>query len=309
MLVQEPPAKVTERIHQLGEKQSCIYLIQGMNPDSGEPSYCLLGGGMVTTGPEVERQVLELGLSPERITRYVIQHSHFDHCGAVPYLKKQWPWLELVASQRSGELLQKDKVVEAVQSMNEVLLQRQGKEDLSREPGFCFEGLHVDRPLAEGDRVECGDLALEVMEAPGHSSCSIVLYEPWQQALFTSDSAGIPMGDDVFTAANSDFDRYQESLRRMAEYPVQAVLPEHFGARIGDDARGFLDASVASADRTRSLLEQTYRNNPDVDACSKEVADRLMQKMPDDFLPGEIISIVVGQMVKYIARQHQDSEK
>ena len=200
MLVQEPPAKVTERIHQLGEKQSCIYLIQGMNPDSGEPSYCLLGGGMVTTGPEVERQVLELGLSPERITRYVIQHSHFDHCGAVPYLKKQWPWLELVASQRSGELLQKDKVVEAVQSMNEVLLQRQGKEDLSREPGFCFEGLHVDRPLAEGDRVECGDLALEVMEAPGHSSCSIVLYEPWQQALFTSDSAGIPMGDDVFTA-------------------------------------------------------------------------------------------------------------
>jgi hypothetical protein len=34
-----------------------------------------------------------------------------------------------------------------------------------------------------------------------------------------------------------------------------------------------------------------------------------MQKMPDDFLPGEIISIVVGQMVKYIARQHQDNDK
>jgi glyoxylase-like metal-dependent hydrolase (beta-lactamase superfamily II) len=261
---------------------------------------------MVTTGPEVERQIGELGVDPQRIGSIIVQHSHFDHCGAVPYLRRQWPWLEVLASQPAEKILQKDKVIQAVQSMNEVLLQREGRQELAREPGFCFEGIRVDRALADGDRVECGDLFLEVMEAPGHSSCSLVLYEPWQQALFTSDSAGIPMGEDVFTAANSDFDRYQESLRRMAQYPVNAVLPEHFGARTGAEARAYLDASLASADSTRQLLEQAYRDNPDVDACSKEVADRLMRHMPDDFLPGEIISMVVGQMVKYIARQHQD---
>jgi len=224
----------------------------------------------------------------------------------VPYLQKQWPWLEVLASQTAEKLLQKDKVIQAVQSMNEVLLEREGKTELAQEPGFRFDGIRVDRVLTDGDRVDCGDLSLEVMEAPGHSSCSLVLYEPWQQALFTSDSAGIPMGEDVFTAANSDFDRYQESLRRMAHYPVEVVLPEHFGARTGPQARAYLDASLASSDRTRQLLEQAYTNNPDVDACSKEVADRLMRHMPDDFLPGEIISLVVGQMVKYIARQHQD---
>ena len=176
MPISNPPAEVMDRICQLGEKQSCIYLLRGEVPGSGEPCYCLLGGGMVTTGPEVERQVYELGVDPKRIVRFIIQHSHFDHCGAVPYLRKQWPWMELVASRPAAELLQKDKVISAIQSMNEVLLERQGSSELAREPGFCFEGLHVDRPLADGDRVECSDLGLEVLEAPGHSSCSLVLY-------------------------------------------------------------------------------------------------------------------------------------
>ncbi len=307
MQIETPPAAVTERIHLLGERQSSIYLLRGEDPGSGEPSYCLLGGGMVTTGPEVERQVYELGVDPKRIGRLVIQHSHFDHCGAVTYLQKQWPWLELLGSHTARELLQKDKVISAIQSMNEILLQRAGRPELAGEPGFRFQGLQVDRPLADGDRVDCGDLALEVLEAPGHSSCSLVLYEPREQALFTSDSAGIPMGGDVFTAANSDFDRYQESLRRMAEYPVSAVLPEHFGPRTGEDARAYLDGALAASEETRRLLEEACRRNPDVDACSKEVADRLMRHMPDDFLPGEIITIVVGQMVKYIARKQQDA--
>ncbi|MCF8030832.1 MAG: MBL fold metallo-hydrolase [Desulfohalobiaceae bacterium] len=306
MVVQNPPARVTERIFQLGEKQSCIYLLQGGGEASKEPDCALLGGGMVTTGPEVIRQIRELGADPQRIGKLLILHSHFDHCSAAFYLRQQWPWLEILASERSGVLLQKPKVIEAIQSMNEVLLQRQGRQELAREPGFCFQGLQVDRSLRDGDRVDCGDLSLQVLQAPGHSSCSIVLFEPWQQALFSSDSAGIPMGEEVFTAANSDFDRYQESLLRMAQLEVSAVLPEHFGARVGPEARAFLEASLYSAHRTRRLLEETYRENPDVDSCSKEVVDQLMQRMPEDFLPGEVISMVVGQMVNYIARRHQE---
>lgn len=303
MTAEHAPSKITDRIFQLGRKQSCIYLLQGRDTTSGESDYALLGGGMVTIGPEVVEQIHELGVDPKNIGRIVVQHAHFDHCGAVTYLQRQWPWMEVWASRTAAELLQKTKVVEAIQSMNAVLLQRMGMEEKAEEPGFRFSGLQVNRALADGDRVPCGDLELQVLEAPGHSPCSIALYEPWQQALFTSDSAGIPMGSEVFTAANSDFDQYEQSLSRLVQCEVQAVLPEHFGARTGTQAREFLGASLSSARQTRQLLQESLRSNPDVDSCSQQVAEHLMERMPDDFLPREVVSIVVGQMVKNIARQ------
>jgi hypothetical protein len=43
--------------------------------------------------------------------------------------------------------------------------------------------------------------------------------------------------------------------------------------------------------------------NKDTQKSTEEITDRLINGMPDGFMPRDIIAMVIGQMPKYIAEQ------
>lgn len=296
-MIIDHPGNVTERILLLGEKASCIYLLKG----DGE--YAILGGGMTYIVFDVIRQLQEFNIEEKKIKQMVILHSHFDHCGIVPFFKRRWPWIQITASARAKELLDKPKVIESISFLNEMLLAERGLEEKAETPGLEFGEINVDHIVGEGDVIPCGDLSMEVIETPGHSSCSIAVYVPQEKAMFASDAGGIPFGDKVFTTANSNFDRYQDSLEKMAGYEIDVYLAEHFGARTGDDGRDYLRQSINDAMETRGILEASYRKTQDVQKSIQEITDRFVEWVPDGFMPRDIIEMVIGQMLKYIAAQ------
>ena len=296
-MILETPGKVTDRIVLLGRRESNVYLL------NGETESAILGGGMAYIVPEVMEQIKNFKIEEKKIRRIIILHSHFDHCGMVPFLKKRWPWAKIIASQRAKDLLSDPRVDESVRLLNQELLIEYGREQQAVNNGFEFSGIAVEELVKEGDVLACGDLKMEVLEVPGHSSCSIAVYVPREKALFASDAAGVPFGNHIFTAANSNFDKYQESLERMAGYDIDVLLAEHYGARTGNDARGYLKKSMASAKKTRNLLEESYARTKDIEKSTEELTDRFMEEVPQDFLSRDVFALVIGQMLKYISRQ------
>ena len=296
-MVIEKPGKVTERILLLGQRESCLYILDG------NTEYVLIGGGMIHIIPDVIAQLSALNIDEEKIKRIIILHSHFDHCGIVPFFKKRWPWAKVTASLRARELLSTPKVVETIKFLNQVLLAEYGLEDKIKDLGMESYNIDVEEVVAEGDAFSCGDLSLEVIDVPGHSSCSMAVYVPREKAMFASDAGGIPFGDKIFTAANSNFDTYQKSLKKMAGYEIDVFLAEHFGARTGDDARNYLNRSINSAKDTRKILEESYCRTGNVEKSIKEITVRFMKDVPDGFMSKDVFALVIGQMMNYIAKQ------
>lgn len=296
-MIIDQPGKVTDQMVLLGRRESCVYLLKGRN------EYALVGGGMVTIVPDVIRQIETFKIDETKIRRMIILHSHFDHCGIIPFFKKRWPWAVVTASARARELLSSPKVIQSVAFLNAMLLKRSGIEETAEKLGLDFNGIAVEAVVSGGELLHCDELSMEIIDVPGHSSCSIAVYVPEQKALFASDAGGIPAGDWIFTAANSNFDQYQESLRKMAGYAVDVYLAEHFGALTGSDAQDFLQRSMQVAAETRTLLEDSYARTANVERSTAEISDLLMKKIPGELLPKEIITMVVGQMFNFIAKQ------
>ena len=296
-MIIDRPGKVTERISLLGEKASSVYLLKG------DAEYAILGGGMTYIVPDVIRQLKEFNIEEKKIKRMVILHSHFDHCGIVPFFKQRWPWIKITASARAKELLNRPKVVESISSLNKMLLAQRGLEEEAEILGLGFSEIDVEEIVEEGDVIPCGDLSMAVIEAPGHSSCSIAVYVPQEKAMFASDAGGIPLGHKIFTSANSNFDRYQESLEKLAGYEIDVYLAEHFGARTGDDGRTYLNRSITAAKEARRILERSYDKTKDVQKSTEDITDRFMEWIPEDFMPRDIIALVVGQMLRNIAAE------
>jgi 2-aminobenzoylacetyl-CoA thioesterase len=295
MIIQEP-GRVTERITLLGRKESCIYLLDGGS------EYVMLGGGMTYIIPDVLSQLANLGIDARRINRIIILHAHIDHVGVVAFFKRRWPWLTITASQRARENLLKPKMAKAILDFNTLLLAQAHMAERASEFGLDLENIEVDEVVKEGDIIACGDRTLEVIETPGHSSCSIAVYIREEKALMASDAGGIPFGDQIFTAANSNFDQYQASLEKMARYPALVHMAEHYGAFTGEDARQFLPRSIASAKTTRTLIEESLKRTGDVDQTVAEIAQILAQEAKGYFLPMEVMTMVLGQMTRYLAK-------
>ena len=289
------PGWITDRILLLGREESNVYLLKG-------EEHTIVGGGMISIVPDILEQLSTFGIEESRITRLLILHTHFDHCGIVPFFARRWPQLRVVASARGKELLSSPKVVESISFLSQSLISERSMEAKAKELNLTFDGAGVHETVKGGDVVNWGGIELEIVDAPGHSSDSIGAYMPSDKALFASDAGGIPFGDNVFAAGNSNFTKYQETLERFNAYDVDIHLAEHYGAFTGEDAKGFMPKSIQSAKETREMLEASYRRTMDVEESTKELTDLFMEKAPDYFLPKEVMAMVIGQMIRHIAK-------
>lgn len=296
-MIIDKPGKVTDRIILLGRKESSIYMLKGGS------EYALIGGGMIHIVPEVIKQLNDFGIEEEKIKRIIILHSHFDHCGIVPFFKKRWPRAIVTASERAKVLLSSPAVEKNIRNMGQVLLENYGRKEEAEELGIEFSGIEVEETVKGGDILTAGDLSMEVIDVPGHSSCSIALYVPEEKAIFASDAGGIPVGDSVFASANSNFDLFQSSLEKMAGYDIEVHLAGHNGAFTGEDGRNFIQRTIESTKTTRKMIENVYKQTGNEDKTTEEITELFLKGSTDLFLPREVLSMVIGQMTRFIAKK------
>jgi glyoxylase-like metal-dependent hydrolase (beta-lactamase superfamily II) len=81
------------------------------------------------------------------------------------------------------------------------------------------------RVLADGDVVDLGDRAFEVMHLPGHSPDSIGLYDHTSGTLFSGDA--VYDGPLLDGDSDSDVTAYVKTMERLRQLPVEIVHGGH----------------------------------------------------------------------------------
>jgi len=289
------PGKITERIIFLGKFESCVYVVDG-----GKESV-LIGGGLSYIVPDVLQQLKDFDIEEKKITKMLVLHAHYDHCGIIPYFKKRWPWAEVIVSGRAKKIFSDPNISQVLADLNLKATSGAGLTEQAEKEGFAFTGITAETTVEGSDTIQCGDLTLEVIDAPGHSSCSIAIYIPQEKALFTSDAAGVCFRGQIQPTANSNYDLYQQTLEKLVKYDVDVVLPEHFGVAIGEEAHTYIPRSIEAAQRERALLEESYRRTRDIEKSTEEITDILVKETPAAFIPREVRATVVSQMLRFIA--------
>ena len=287
--------KILDNLWLLGREESCVYLLQGTRDSM------IVSGGMSYIVPDVLQQFEEFGIDEERITKLLILHSHFDHVGIIPFLKRRISGLTLYGSGRAWEILHMPKAIKTINAFSRTVASRVGREEVytTHDLEWCesIEGQSV----SEGDIMDLGDLSGYIYETPGHSSCSISFYVPKIKALFVSDGAGIPYGETILASGNSDFTKYQESLERLKDLDVKYICADHFGYITGEEARHFIKKSIDAARDFRGQIEDVYRQTGDIDSTVKILTDSFYRFNKGYFLAPEIMEGVNRQMVRHVA--------
>jgi glyoxylase-like metal-dependent hydrolase (beta-lactamase superfamily II) len=152
------------------------------------------------------KEMREDGIDPKEVDVILVTHLHPDHCGATAALKEV-----------SGAQV-------ALHPSQRAYLDRMAEE----APKFFGMGIATKfvPDFVLGARLSIGTTDLEVIHTPGHSPCSISVYDADKKILICGDlvfEKGVGRTDLPF----GDIEELKNSLEIVSELDTELLLPGH----------------------------------------------------------------------------------
>lgn len=245
---------VIEMNYQAGQRIGCnVYIVFNEN------EWLLIDIGYEDTVDEIVEMIRQLDFPLSQCKTVIATHADVDHIQGLAKVK------ELFKTQVSGHPLAAEplKVGDLIRTYADIAAQ----------------GIHLSMPpveldvlINEGDKVEVGNLQLEVWHTPGH----------------TDNQLSFRMGNLLFSGDNiyrdgcvgsidahhgSDIPDFIRSLKRIRQSDVQWLLPSHGPIFRKDDA--MLDRTIERLDRYQHMADfgTCAVDWPLLEAWDKELAE------------------------------------
>lgn len=260
----------------IGSAHNPIYLLDREKPIVIEGGLSLLG--------EVYRRDLARRLGKVHPEMILLTHVHFDHCGAVAYLKTSFPGMRVAASLESAEILKRPNAIRFIQALGENARESVRGIDEALLLNDAFKPFEVDVTLREGDTIEmeCG-MTLQVLSTPGHTRDFLSYYIPEKRILVASEAGGCALNSEyVSVECLTDFRVYLASLNRLASLDVEILCQGHRYVYTDHDVQAFFERSIRSALGFQETVEEFWhRESQDL----KRVMVRIKEVEYDPLTP------------------------
>ncbi len=230
------------------------YLIQGGKKN------LMIEAGLNMMGPVYQKAIRSLWGDENRLDYLFVTHGHYDHIGALPYLKRNIPGLELRAHKATGPLLDKEKVL---QVMN--FLSRQTCEYFEELRGGVPEDVEIrpvvfGEPLKDGDTVDLGELHCEVFETPGHTQDHLSFFLAEEGILFPGEALGNPImqtENEVKVEFLTSYSNYLASIEKLLRLVprVKIIAMSHLYYYTGDHVPRFMELALRDTVRYKALID------------------------------------------------------
>jgi glyoxylase-like metal-dependent hydrolase (beta-lactamase superfamily II) len=287
------PTTITPNFFQLGTPPFPAYLSIG---DDG----MLIEGGTGATSTILLEQIDELGIEPERIKYLILTHTHADHIGAIPHLKRQWPHLTVVASPIAAKLLKREEMLKEFlwtdRSIAEIMIAK--GEIAEFPPELEHYDFEVDLVVNEGDKLDLGSgIVWTVYDAPGHSPCHIALYEEGERTLVIGDATGfyVPEKDAFWPNYFDSLEAYCNSIRKLSALSAERAALSH-NYVVENELGQFFQKAIRATETYHFELLERLGNGSDPNNVALEKA-KWVNTITDDF-PFEIMYSLSKLMLK-----------
>ena len=196
---------------------------------NGSEKTALLDCGMAYCGREMTHNLKQTLAScgKDKLDYVLLSHSHYDHIGALPYIREAFPDAVVCGSRKCHDILQRPN---ARKLMKELGAAARDLYNTGSTEEIPVDTLAVDRIIEDGEEIPLGNEKIVVLETKGHTDCSLSFAVEPLKLLFTSESTGILVSKEfLHTPVLKNFNDAAESLEKCRRYGARYVCLPHFG--------------------------------------------------------------------------------
>lgn len=155
-----------------------------------------------------------------------ISHSHYDHIGAIPYIKKKWPNVKLLGADHARKILTRPTALAAIRTLGIEAAKYYGAGGIA---AYDDRMLRVDECIGDGDSVDLGGVSIAVIKTTGHTQCSLSFLIN-QKTLFTSESSGcMSRSGKLYPAFITSASEALQSVDICQQLQPPSIISPHYG--------------------------------------------------------------------------------
>ncbi len=217
----------------------------------------------------------------DKLDYVILSHSHYDHMGALPYIRKAFPDVLVHGGEKAAHIFEKPSakalMKELGTSARDLFMPESNEEIL-------VDGIAIDVILKDGEEISLGDITVKAMETKGHTDCSMsYAFEP-VKLLFASESTGLLEGRNyVHTPFLKDCNDAIASREKCMAYEPEYISLPHFGMLpkdFNDEYWEMLkDATETKKEFIRTMKEEGLDDEAMLDRYVEKYWDPAMEEV------------------------------
>ncbi len=272
---------------------------------SGTEKTALLDCGNSYCGNQTVENLKE-ALAGRPLDYILLSHSHYDHIGALPYIKMAYPEALVLGAENAARILPRPGARKVMKELGEA------SRDMY-EPGCTVEiitdGLEVNEIVGDGHILDLGGRNIRIMETKGHTDCSLSFVVEPDSILFASESTGILESIDyIHTPILKGFENAMISFEKCRNCGVKHISLPHFGLIPEEFNERYWELYQREIDKKFALLESMVNDGKSREEIYEIYAEKYWQPLKAQEQPYEAFAINSRHIVD-VFLEHMENNK
>lgn len=274
-----------------GKGSSTAFLILGENKTA------LIDCGMAYCASNLIKNIQQVLQDERKLDYILLSHSHYDHIGAVPYLREVWPDVKVMAAEYAKNVLAKDSALKTIRELGNGAAVLYGSGQLL---DYDDSLIKVDEKISEGDFLDLGDAIITVLETPGHTKCSLSFLVN-NEVIFPSETSGV-MGKSGknYPSFIISYNQTINSIKKCQEANAKHIVSPHLGFVSEDEVPTYWEKSMEAANKTRNFVLELFQEGYNEDTIFKEYKKNFQDEEAKSLQPYKAFEINNRAMIKSI---------
>lgn len=269
----------------------------------GSEKTALIDCGMAYCGDDLAENI-KRELDGRPLDYAILTHTHYDHIGGLPYLRKAWPGLISFGASYGKKVLEKKSAQSKIKRMSKIAWTNFS----DKKPVVLMDGLKIDRIVCEKDVISLGDRELHIFETPGHTDCSLTLLLEPEKILFPSETIGVYIGGGrIVTGMIKSYRQTIESIEKCRKIDTKYIISPHYGQVPEHIREAYWDLALESAEQNRDFVMERVRAGASFDKIMEDYEKAFYTESVAEEQPKQAFSLNAEYMIRYLIKEIKET--